>query len=119
RAGDDGSDAVVFGSTRGHDVASGHLRRLRHRVSDWRVRVRRAPSRWRGADAAANAVDAVRLVGVQVLAALPRAPLRAHGGGPPDVVMTDPFHHSLGDDEFLTVSIGGSPGVEERLLLIG
>ena len=33
--------------------------------------------------------------------------------------MTDPFHHSLGDDEFLTVRVGGAPGVEERLLLIG
>jgi hypothetical protein len=33
--------------------------------------------------------------------------------------MTDPFHKSIGEGEFLTVRIGGAPGVEERLLLIG
>jgi hypothetical protein len=33
--------------------------------------------------------------------------------------MTDPYHRSLGEGEFLTVVIGGAPGVEERLLMIG
>ena len=33
--------------------------------------------------------------------------------------MSDPFHRSLGEGEFLTVRIGGALGVEERLLLIG
>ncbi|MFN8573389.1 MAG: hypothetical protein U0132_15155 [Gemmatimonadaceae bacterium] len=33
--------------------------------------------------------------------------------------MTDPDHHSLGDEEFLTVRIGGTPQASERLLLVG
>ena len=34
--------------------------------------------------------------------------------------MTDPHHTSIGDDEFLTVQIGGGKaGQPERLLLIG